>query len=179
MGVFHMTWKSTAAASGVMIVATWLASHAPVGGPRDLSVAPPSAAHTAAAAADLQREADRLHSRLNQVASYRLPSRNPFRFGSRPARVVAPSSPVVKVEEVAPTAAAEPPTFRMVLSGIGEDVVDDQVIRTAIISTPDNVHILKIGDTLGESYKVTKIDAAVVELVRLADGSTVQLALKR
>ncbi len=179
MSLLRMTWRSTAAASGAMVVATWLASHAPVGGPRQQAASVPSPAHTEAAAAEIQREADRLHSRLNRVASYKLPSRNPFEFSNRPTERALPRQPVVRVSEVPPPAVPQTPTPRMMLSGIGEDIVGDQVIRTAIISTPDNVHIVKIGDTIGDAYKVMSIDADAVDLARLDGGATLRLALRR
>lgn len=174
-----MTWKSTAVASGAMVVATWLASHAPVGGPREQAASAPSPAHTETAAAEIQREADRLHSRLNRVASYKFPARNPFKFIDRSAARAIPRQPVMSVTEIPPQAAPQPPPIRMMLSGIGEDIVGDQVIRTAIISTPDDVHIVKIGDTIGDTYKVTTIEADAVELARLEDGSAVRLSLRR
>jgi hypothetical protein len=52
------------------------------------------------------------------------------------------------------------------------------VVRTAIISTPENVHIVKIGDTIADGYKVTKIDPDAVELSRLDDGSSLRLSLR-
>ena len=171
-----MTWKSTAAASGAMIVA-WLASYAPVGGPRLDHATTPSPTQTETTAAEIQREADRLHAR-NRVASYRLPQRNLFRFSERPIVHAVPRQPVAIVEEIAPIQPA-PPAIRLTLSGIGEDVVGDQLVRTAIISAPDNVHIVKIGEAIGDTYKVTKIDADAVELSRLDDGSTLRLTLRR
>jgi|SRR5687767_76071 hypothetical protein len=179
MSLLRMTWKSTAVASGAMVVATWLASHAPVGRPREQPTSAPSPSRTETAAAEIQREADRLHSRLNRVASYKFPSRDPFQFSARPAARAIPRQPVMSVTESLPSVVAQPPTLRMMLSGIGEDVVGDQVVRTAIISTPDNVHIVKIGDTIGDIYKVTTIDADAVELTRLEDGSAVRLSLRR
>jgi len=177
MSLLRMTWKSTAAASGAMVVATWLASYAPVGGPREDPARVPSPAHTETAAADIQREADRLHDRLDRVASYKLPQRNLFRFSDRPAAREIPRQLPAIVTEV-PSSIPEPPVIRLMLSGIAEDVVGDQVIRTAIISAPDNVHIVKIGDSIGDSYKVTKIDADAVELSRLDDSSTLRLQLR-
>jgi hypothetical protein len=173
-----MTWKSTAAASGLAIVGTWLASYAPVGGPRQQPSAVPTAAHTAVAAAAIQREADRLHDRLQQVTAYQTPARNPFRFGGRPAPTAPPREPVTTVAEIPPPLAPEAPALRMMLSGIAEDVVGDEMVRTAIISTPDNVHLVKIGEAVGDTYKVTAIAVDAVELVRLDDGSTVRLALR-
>ena len=176
MSLARMTWRSTAAASGAMVVATWLASYAPVGGPREAPTSAPSEAHTQAAAAEIQREADRLHARLNRAATYKLPSRNPFRFGDRPIVRAAPLPPA-PVIEAPPVIQPEPPRIRMMLSGIAEDVVGEQVIRTAIVSTPENVHIVKVGDSIGDTYKVIAIEPNAVDLARLDDGSPLRLSL--
>jgi hypothetical protein len=177
-----MTWKSTVAASGLALVGTWLASYAPVGGPRPEVSSTPSAARTETAAAEIQREADRLHDRLKQAAAYRAPGRNPFQFAAPRPAAPAPPSPAPAIEESV-ASAPQPPTLRVMLSGIAEDVVtvDDQqaFVRTAIISTPDNVHLVKVGETVAGTYKVVAIGAATVDLVRLDDGSTVQLSLKQ
>ena len=173
-----MTWKTTAAASGVMVVATWLASHAPVGGPRE-PVAVSTAERTEMAAAEMQRAADRLHGRLQLVASFKVPARNPFRFSERPVKPVVERAPVMSVEPIAAPIEPPPPTFRMKLSGIGEDGTGDQMTRTAIISTLDNVLIVKVGDAVGDGYKVAKIEADAVELERLDGGPPVRLALTR
>jgi hypothetical protein len=173
-----MTWKSTAVASGLAVVGTWLASLAPMSGPRPEPSATPSPERTATAAIEIQREADRLHERLRQVAAYRQPDRNPFRFVERRDPVVAPTrQPAITVEEM-PALPPAPPTLRIALSGIGEDIVDEQIVRTAFISTPDNVFLVKVGDTVAEIYKVSSIAADAVELTRVDDGSTVRLALK-
>lgn len=172
-----MTWKTTAGASGLMLVATWLASHSPVGGPRQPPSAAPSAAHTESASAEIQREADRLHDRLQQAAAYREPSRNPFRFGApRPPARPAPAEPAITIEEM--PAAPAPATPRLTLSGIAEDVAGEQVVRTAIISSPETLHLVKVGDVVGEMYRVAVITADGVELVRLDDQSVVRLSLR-
>lgn len=175
-----MTWKSTAAASGLMVVGTWLASYAPVGGPRGEQGVAPSIARTETAAAEIQREADRLHGRLQQVAAFRRPARNPFHFSARPSAGEAASrEPAVTVEPAAPsTEPPPPPTLRLLLSGIAEDAAGGEVIRTAIISTPDDVYLVKVGETIRDTFKVTRIDAGAAELLRLDDGSTVQLSLR-
>jgi hypothetical protein len=171
-----MTWKSTAAASGAMLVATWLASYAPVGGPKAPASTAPTIASTETAAADIQREAERLHGRMQQVAAYRLPSRNPFQFGARPAPAPPPPRPVA-IEPPAPVAEApQPPP--LVVSGIGEDVVGDEVVRTAIISAANDVHVVKVGDTIADTYKVASISATGVELVRLDTGAVLQLPFR-
>jgi hypothetical protein len=173
-----MIWKVTAAASGLMLVGTWLAQYAPLGPPSQRP-ASPSAAHTETAAADIQREADRLHSRMQQVTAYQQPSRNPFRFSERPVRQPAAArEPVMTVEDLAPSLEPQRPTLRMMLAGIAEDKVGEEIVRTAIISTPDDVHLVKIGETIGDAFKVSKIEATSVELVRLDNGSTVHLSLR-
>jgi Tfp pilus assembly protein PilP len=130
-------------------------------------------------AADIQREADRLRVRLREDPVFREPSRNPFRFAP-PARVApAPreAAPPITEEPMAPVT-PEQPTLRITLSGIAEDKVGDQVVRTAIVSTPSDVLLVKEGELIGDQYKVVKIAADAIELVRLEDGSIVRLALK-
>jgi len=173
-----MTWKTTAAASGAMLAATWLASHAPVGKPREAPSDVSSFSSTASAAAEIQREADRLHGRMQQVAAYKTPARNPFRFADRSAHAPA-YRPAPPPQEVAPPIQPQVPTLRVRLSGIGEDGAGDQLVRTAIISTPGDVFLVKIGDTVAKTYKVTTIEPDAVELVRLDDGSSVRLTLRR
>jgi len=178
-----MTWKLTAGASGLAIVGTWLAGYTPVGGPRQQPSATPSIARTETAAAEIQREAHRLHERLQQAAAYRSPARDPFEFGARRAQAPAIRPPVTTVED-APLVEPSLPTLRLKLSGIAEDVVVDAaagetVVRTAIISTPDNVHLVKTGEVVAGTYKVGAIGPATVELVRLDDRSTIQLSLKQ
>jgi hypothetical protein len=70
------------------------------------------------------------------------------------------------------------PTLLIALSGIAQDTVEGRTVRTAIISTPDGVQLLKEGEMLAGQYKVAAIGADAVELVRVSDGSTVRLGLK-
>jgi hypothetical protein len=173
-----MTWKSTAAAGLATLTATWLASYAPVGRPAAPRSTAPSVARTETAAAEIQREADRLHARLAQVGRYRDPSRNPFQF--RPRRTAPPGlrpEPAITIEDL-PESSPAPPTLRLTLAGIAEDTVGDEQVRTAIISTPDDVLLVKVGDAIGGQFTVAAIDADAVELVRIDTGATVRLALK-
>ena len=66
----------------------------------------------------------------------------------------------------------------MALSGIAQDTIDGRTVRTAIISMPDGVQLVKEGDMLAGQYKVVAIGADAVELARVSDGSTVRLGLK-
>jgi hypothetical protein len=176
-----MTWKSTAVAGLATVTATWLASYAPVRRTAQATAHAPSIEHTETAAAEIQREAARLHARLAQVGAYRDPARNPFRYrAAAPAPAAArpqPSEPIALVEDVAASTDA-PPTLRMTLSGIAEDIVGDATVRTAIISTPSDVLLVKVGETVGDQYRVENIAADAVELVRLDTGMPVRLSLK-
>jgi hypothetical protein len=174
-----MTWKSTAVAGVATLTATWLASYSPVGRPAAPRSTAPSVARTERAAAEIQREADRLHTRLAQVGGYRDPSRNPFQFNARRAARQAPrSEPAITVEDLPRERTPEPPTLRLTLAGIAEDTVGEELVRTAIISTPTDVLLVKVGDPVGDQFTVGVITADAVELVRRDTGATVRLALK-
>jgi hypothetical protein len=177
-----MTWRSTAVVSGAGLLATWLASAPPSTfqiTPKPLPAAPQAAEQTAAMSAEIQREADRLHARLRAEAMFREPSRNPFRFGARvPARVPPPVVPPTITEEPMTAAVPEQPTLRITLAGIAEEKVDGEIVRTAIVSTPSDVLLVKEGEQIGDQYKVVKIGADAIELTRLDDGAVVRLALK-
>ena len=174
-----MTWKSTAVAGVATLTATWLASYAPAGRPPDTRSTVPSVARTETAAAEIQREADRLHARLAEVRAYRDPARNPFRFRGRRAAPQAPRpEPVISIEDLPAQQDPAPPTLRVTLDGIAEDRVGDEVVRTAIVSTPDDVLLVKVGDQIEGQFTVSSIAADAVELVRIDTGATVRLALK-
>jgi hypothetical protein len=173
-----MTWKLTAAAGVATLTATWLASYAPTGRQAAPRSNVPSVATTESAAAEIQREADRLRARLAQVGAYRDPSRNPFRFnGARPVQHVPRPDPAVTVEDL-PDQEPVPPTIRITLAGIAEDKVGDEQVRTAILSTPTDVLLVKVGDRVADQFTVAAIAADAIELVRIDTGATVRLALK-
>jgi hypothetical protein len=173
-----MTWKLTAAAGFATLTATWLASYAPTGRHTASTSNVPSVATTETAAAEIQREADRLHARLAQVGAYRDPSRNPFRFNqSRRVQHAPRPEPAITVEDL-PDQEPAPPTIRVTLAGIAEDRVGDEQVRTAIISTPSDVLLVKVGDRIGDQFTVAAIASDAVELVRIDTGATVRLAFK-
>jgi len=174
-----MTWKSYAAVSGATVLAGWLASSPPANAP--VSSAPVqrrALAAQPAAESDIQEQAARLQTRVRQEIAYRDPERNPFRFGARQAaaRTASAGSPVVTLPvETAPPVPQAPAVS---LAGIAEDQVGERTERTAILSTPSNVLLVREGDEVMGQYRVTKIDAGAVELLKLADGTTLRLALK-
>ena len=148
-------------------VAAWLAA-ASTSGVRHSRpfVAPPPAIDLRGAA--LAAEIERLHERLRPAA---VPehNRNLFQFA---ARAAAPL-PVVAPPPVAPPPAlpVEPP-FKLI--GIAEDAG----ARTAILSSPAQLLMVKVGNQVASKYRVTGIAADAIELSDTADGSTLRLVLK-
>ena len=166
-----MNWKSTAAVSGVTLLATWLGwtpSHqsavtqAPVA-TRDVRPAD---------AADIQEQATRLQTRVRSELGYQDPKRNPFRFNARPIPVAPRSRPIEAPVTPLPITL---PVLPFALSGMATQSVDGQPQRTAILTSASDVLFAKLGDRVG-SYTVTRIDEAGVELTA-ADGSVRTLSL--
>jgi hypothetical protein len=170
-----MTWRSYAVVSGATVLAGWLASAPPTGAPGTAASTRPAAAAVPDAAADIVEQASRLEARLRGDAAYVEPERNPFRFGIRraetaPLEVVAPAP----VETFAPPPAAPSVT----LSGIAEDAPEGRLERTAVLSSPSGVLLVREGETVLGRYRVVRIESAAVELVELTDGGTLRLALR-
>ena len=67
------------------------------------------------------------------------------------------------------------------LAGIAEDEIDDpggsRIERTAILSTPDGVLLVREGDDVLGLYRVVTIESGAVELER-ADGTTFRIGFK-
>ena len=162
-----MSWKSTAFVSGAGLLATWLASYSPGGAPVATAPAP---AVTHDAASDIQREAERLESKVRAEIEFAAPSRNLFRFGASP---VAPA-PRVAAPVDAPIVVAEPPAVVVRLSGVAIDTVDGREERIAILNTATGLVFAKEGDEVAGAYRVQKITLDAVDLIR-GDGSILQL----
>src|SRR5690606_20496858 len=100
----------------------------------------------------------RLGSRVRPTVEYRPPSRNPFRFGGRPAPVrdtqPAPA-PVEAFEQDLPPLPPAPPPVR--LTGIATDTVNGERRRTAILLTADGIVSAGEGDMAG-AYRIVRID---------------------
>ena len=175
-----MNWKATAAVSGATLLAGWIASVPPA--PTTPSAAPSSSQspRTAAAAADISELAARLQTRPGQGAGYNEPERNLFRFGpNRPVRSEAPE-PIVSAlppppPEILPQA---PPPLPISLSGVASDSQGGGTVRTAILSSPGGVLLVKEGDEVLGQYRVGAVGEDSVELTRLSDGTALRIALK-
>ena len=174
-----MNWKSTVLLSGAGVVATWLAASPTVRAPVSTPMTPvQEAAHSAEAATDIVQQADRLRAKLQTAAVYQEPARNPFRFGERIRLVPTAGSGGAEVSPAPVSAVPEQPAFVLTLSGIAEDIVDGQVLRTAIISTPHDVVLVKEGDTVDDQFRVVSIATDSVELTSTTDSSRIHLTLK-
>jgi hypothetical protein len=154
-------------------LATWLAAAATsgVGHVKPVSLAAPRIdLHGAALAAEIER----LHDRLRPTAS---PDhgRNLFQFA--PQRVqLAPtreqSAPVAAVASPPPAAAPLESPFKLI--GIAEN----SGARTAILTSPNQLFMIKDSEILDARYRVTAISSDAVELADIADGHVLRLALK-
>ena len=177
--VSPMTWKAYTAVSGATVLAGWLASAPPSSAPGTSGPAPNQAAPgRAAAQPDIAREAARLTARARREAAYTLPQRNLFRFGAaRPmaSRGTDIPEPAPPAETPAPSLAPPPAVS---LSGIAEDPIEQRIDRTAILSSRDDVLLVREGDTVLGEYRVTKIESEAIELLRIVDGTTLRLTLK-
>jgi hypothetical protein len=107
------------------------------------------------------------------------PRRNPFRFGEdvrapRDPQAAGPLTPAAIVAAV-PAAPALPVIS---LSGIADRTLDGKTVRIAVVSTPEGLVYVTVGDRIGTRYEVVSFGADAIELKDLTDGSTRRLGLK-
>jgi hypothetical protein len=128
------------------------------------------------AATDIEEQAARLQSRIRVARAYTEPGRNPFRFAVRAVPAPGAGAP-------APDSGALPPppidlapaAPQVTLSGIAEEQVGDGVVRTAILSSPVGVLLVREGEDVLGYYRVTRIESEGVDLAAVGDGSTRRL----
>jgi hypothetical protein len=176
-----MTWKTYAAVSGATVLAGWIASSPPANAPATSASgqrrgAP--AANRAPAGSDIEEQAARLQARLRQETEYQAPARNPFRFGSREVTRSATSERTEAPAPVEPVLPALPPPPPIRLSGIAEDGPADRIERTAVLSVPAGVLLVREGDVVLGQYRVARIEAGAVELTDASGGPAVRLTLR-
>jgi len=121
----------------------------------------------------LASEVARLHERLRPTVAPRQPGRNLFEFTAMRPR---PAPQVAKAALSEAAAVAAPPPFKFI--GVAEDSGPNGPARTAIVSAPGQVFLVKVGENVTLRYRVARIALDVLELTDLGDGSTLRLALK-
>lgn len=170
----HLKRTATFALGGAALAA-WLAAAA-TSGTRRAVESPIRAVPADPEAAALARQVSRLHDRLVPAGVPLQPGRDLFRFRQpKPKMVAAPRPSLIET----PAAPAAPPRPPLKLAGIAEDAgIDGATVRTAIISTGGQLFLAREGDAVTPRFRITRIAADVVELVDLADNSTVRLALR-
>lgn len=174
-----MTWKLYAAVSAGAFLATYLMS-VPKTELAQSAASPTPAAATrssreSTAASDIEALADSLHARLHSEAVLRAPERDPFHFQTRvqqrPPAFVPPPSAVANLPP------PPPPLPILTLSGVASDVVDGKPRRSAVISLPGGVLIVREGESVAGLYTVVAITDDAIELEAPADGSRRTLRL--
>jgi hypothetical protein len=173
--LIHMKRTATIVVVGAALLA-WLAGAATSTRP---VTAPPIVERTTIEVRgdQLAVEIARLHERLRPSATPRQPGRNLFSFEA-PAVRVPPPIVAAPAPTLADAAAAVPALPPLKLAGIAEDEGPEGAVRTAIISAPGQLFLVKEGEMVTSRYRVTAISADVVELVDLNDNSIRRLALR-
>lgn len=162
-----ITKKTAMLVVGLGALAAWLAAAATsaVRPARSAAIGTPQIDLRGAA---LAAEIERLHDSLRPTA---VPAhgRNLFQFA--PVRAAAAPVAVAEAPAAAPATPVESP-FKLI--GIAED----GGTRTAILSSPGQLLMVKDGDSVASAYRVTGISADAVELTAASDGRVLRLALK-
>jgi len=173
-----MNWKSYAVVSGATVLAGWFASAPPSNTPAGAQATVSRTAQPAAAApSDIEREAIRLQARLRDGRAFIAPARDPFRFAARREAAAAPGLEGPVAEPTAAPVETAPAGPRVSLSGVAEDQVDGRTERTAILSAPGGILLVREGEEILGYYRVGRIEAEAVEITAIGDGTTRRLTL--
>jgi hypothetical protein len=162
--------------AGAVLVSTHMLAPAeqPASSARELT-AGRAALTQAAAAADqvdqINTEVQRLRERLAEQRTYPPPTRDPFRYGARPAP--RPDAPAV----TPPVAVEVPKPVLPQLIAITTSTEQGAAARTAVLAIGDNVQLVKPGDTFA-SFVVRSIGLDAVELVEPSTGHIATVSLR-
>jgi hypothetical protein len=97
----------------------------------------------------------------------------PVRRPAAPAPAAPPAAGLLGGADAKQTALA---LFRLI--GVAEDAGPDGPSRTAIISGPGQLYLVKEGETVASTYRVGRMSPDAVELVDTAGGPPLRLFLK-
>jgi hypothetical protein len=165
-----MTLKTYLALSGGTLLAGYLVTAQPGVSPEPRRASSRATTAGTQRKVDIQEQATRLAMRGNDRVEYAEPSRNPFRFATRPAPA-RPAAPVrEEIEAPAPPVAAPPPIR---VSGVSTM----EGTRIAYLVTVQGLLEVREGDTVPPDYRVSRIEEDAVELVA-GDGTTRRLKLR-
>ena len=171
-----MTWKLYAVVSAGAFAATYVMSSpkTELATNTASAAAPQSSSRQRAAETEIEALANSLHVRLKSDAVFQTPGRDPFRFQTR---VEKPSAfvPPPAVSASAPVPAPVLPVLS--LSGIATDVVDGMPRRSAVVSMPTGVLIVREGESVAGLYNVIAIGEDSIELESTGDGARRTLRL--
>jgi len=115
----------------------------------------------------------RLRERLAAPPPFPKPTRDPFRFGTRvePSRPKPAPAPQLVVE---PIAAPKPVLPKLV--AIASTMIDGAPTRTAVLTTGDDIQIVKVGDTI-LMFVIRSIGVDAIEIADPFSGATFRLSL--
>jgi hypothetical protein len=166
---------------GCAVAAAWLLSSSALPVDTSLGAAKPQAA--APAVRTLEPVPVVQMERLT-AAARPLPSskRDPFRFAHTPRHagtdsVADPVGTGALHEEVAPDH-ADPLRPELRLIGLAEDTLNGRIVRTAVITAPNQVYLVREGEQIALRFLVDRIGADAVQLRDLTNDGTIVLALR-
>jgi hypothetical protein len=169
MNVRRVVWFGVSA----LAIATWFAAASTSGVRAPIApIQPARATALDRSYAVLQSEIERLHERIGPSASPS-GSRDLFRFNLRAA--ARPSRPAAVEVEAAP-AVRLPPALTLI--GIAEDSSESGVVRTAIVSGPGELFLVKAGELIAGRYHVDQVSADAVLLTDTTTSGSTTLALR-
>jgi hypothetical protein len=126
--------------------------------------------------ARIEAQSAHLHNYLSGAPPLRPPTRDPFRFGSRPSPATTADRPAPRLAEPAVAAAAEP--LPLALVGVAEDGAGEKTARVAVISGMGQLFLVKEGEEFGGRFRVVRIGPDAASVTDTVMGKTGTLALK-
>ena len=125
---------------------------------------------------EVNAQVDRLRERLARPPEYPAPTRDPFRFGKR----AEPTPPKAAKPALAPALVMTPAISAPVLPrlvAIVSNATDSGLLRSAVLASGDDVHIVKSGESIGKLV-VRSIGVDAVELADPVSGVTFKISLQ-
>jgi hypothetical protein len=171
-----MTWKLYAVVSAGAFAATYLMSSPKTElATKAAPAATKESLRQRAAETEIEALANSLHVHRKSEAVLRAPGRDPFQFQARVQKPPAFVPPPAIVQSAPPPPAPVLPVLS--LTGIASDVVDGNAVRSAVVSLPAGVLIVREGESVAGLYTVVAIGEDSIELESTGDNSRRTLRL--